>query len=115
MPNLSNILERTPTKSVKIPAMVAAELTYGAEKSNRREKNLEKIKLFLSVYGIVPFDEKASVMYGEIRADLERRGTVISGNDMVIAAIVLASGGTLVTHNIAEFSRVKRLSIEDWV
>jgi tRNA(fMet)-specific endonuclease VapC len=32
----------------------------------------------------------------------------------MIAAIALANGSTLVTHNVAEFSRVPGLAIEDW-
>lgn len=33
---------------------------------------------------------------------------------MLIAATVLAAGGTLVTHNTKEFNRVESLLIEDW-
>jgi tRNA(fMet)-specific endonuclease VapC len=33
---------------------------------------------------------------------------------MQIAAIALANGCTLVTHNTAEFSRVSGLTLEDW-
>ena len=33
---------------------------------------------------------------------------------MLIAAIALANGCTLFTHNTAEFSRVPGLVIEDW-
>jgi tRNA(fMet)-specific endonuclease VapC len=59
-PKLSNLLEHTPPASIRIPAMVAAELIYGAEKSMKREYNLEKAKLFLSLYEIVPFDASAA-------------------------------------------------------
>ena len=34
--------------------------------------------------------------------------------DLQIAAIALANGCTLVTHNISEFSRVRGLALEDW-
>ena len=43
---------------------------------------------------------------GTIRADLERQGTPIGPNDLLIAAIALANGAVLVTHNSREFSRV---------
>jgi tRNA(fMet)-specific endonuclease VapC len=33
---------------------------------------------------------------------------------MLIAAIALAKGCTLVTHNTAEFGRVAGLVVEDW-
>ena len=62
----------------------------------------------------LPFDDAAAEPYGRIRADLTARGQTIGGNDMLIAAIALANGCTLVTHNTAEFSRVPGLVIEDW-
>ncbi len=62
----------------------------------------------------VPFDDLAADVYGRIRADLERQGQAIGPNDTLIAAIALANGLTIVTHNTAEFSRVSGLLIEDW-
>jgi tRNA(fMet)-specific endonuclease VapC len=38
----------------------------------------------------------------------------IGPNDFMIVAIARANDLTLVTHNIAEFSRVPGLRIEDW-
>jgi tRNA(fMet)-specific endonuclease VapC len=38
----------------------------------------------------------------------------IGPNDLMIAAIVLANGLILVTHNTREFSRVSGLALEDW-
>jgi tRNA(fMet)-specific endonuclease VapC len=46
---------------------------------------------------------------------LERAGTLISGNDMLIAAHALATDSILVTDNIKEFSRVPGLKIENWL
>ena len=112
--NLSEKLLGMPTSSIKIPSMVAAELLFGAEKSNKREYNLKIFKSFLSIYEIIPFDESAAEHYSRIRAELERSGVMIGGNDLVIAATTLASGGTLVTNNTREFSHIKGLLIEDW-
>jgi tRNA(fMet)-specific endonuclease VapC len=41
-------------------------------------------------------------------------GTPIGPYDLLIAAIALANGLVLVTHNTAEFSRVSGLMFEDW-
>ena len=114
-PGLSDALERIPTASIRLPSMVAAELMYGAEKSVKRDYNLKKMRLFLSLYNIVPFDRNAVEIYGVIRNDLERSGTIIGANDLIIAATAMANNGILVTHNIDEFSRVIGLQIEDWV
>jgi tRNA(fMet)-specific endonuclease VapC len=62
----------------------------------------------------LPFDDEAAEHYGRIRAELTTEGTPIGGNDFLIAAIALANGLTLVTHNTREFARVTGLTIEDW-
>ena len=62
----------------------------------------------------LPFDDAAAEIYGRIRADLESRGMPIGPNDTMIAAIALANGFTVATHNTAEFGRVSGLQVEDW-
>jgi tRNA(fMet)-specific endonuclease VapC len=62
----------------------------------------------------LPFDDAAAEEYGQLRAYLANQGTPIGPNDTMIAAIALANGLTLVTHNTAEFSRVPGLMIKDW-
>jgi len=113
-PKLSERLEKMSFRDIKIPSMVAAELFYGAEKGAKREYNFKIIEAFLSLYEILHFDERAARVYAATRAELERRGQVIGGNDLVIAAIALSNDAVLVTHNIDEFSHVKGLKLEDW-
>ncbi|MCL1875528.1 MAG: type II toxin-antitoxin system VapC family toxin [Synergistaceae bacterium] len=113
-PSLSRILDQTPIRNIKIPSMVVAELLYGALKSAKRQHNLTIFTSFLSLFEIVDFDEKAAELYAAIRVELERKGQMIGGNDLVIAATVLAREGTLVTHNMSEFSRIEGLVLNDW-
>ena len=49
-----------------------------------------------------------------IRSELERRGSPIGQNDLLIAAHARALGATLVTKNVGEFSRIPDLKVEDW-
>ena len=62
----------------------------------------------------LPFDEQAAEECGKVRAHLAGLGQLIGPNDLMIAAIALANGLTVVTHNTAEFSRVPGLLLEDW-
>lgn len=110
---LSKMLSFHPSK-IKIPAVVKAELIYGAEKSAKRDENIEKVSAFLLPFEIVPFNGDAAVIYGEIRAELERAGTPIGPNDLLIAASVLAENGVLVTNNMKEYRRVPGLRLENW-
>jgi tRNA(fMet)-specific endonuclease VapC len=110
---LNKIFARSPD-SIKIASIVKAELLYGAEKSRKKDENLDKVNRFLLPYEIVPFDDKAAVRYSGIRAELEKTGVVIGPNDMIIAATVLAGDGILITNNEREFQRVSGLVIENW-
>jgi len=112
-PDVSRNLLRIPPADLRIPSIVAAELLFGAEKSVKREHNLEKVRLLLSLFDIVPFCGKSAEQYAIVRCDLERRGAIIGENDMIIAATVIVHAGTLVTNNTDEFSRVRGLSITD--
>ncbi len=62
----------------------------------------------------MPFDDAAAELFGSIKAQLFAAGTPIGPFDMQIAAIALANGLTLVTHNTREFGRVGGLNLEDW-
>lgn len=101
-------------KDIVIPSVVLAELEYGARNSNDYEKTISVYKPFLDLYPTAVFDKKSSVEYGKLRKILSSTGVIIGPNDMMIAATVLANGGTLITHNVGEFSRVEGLLIEDW-
>jgi len=103
-----------PPQEKAICSVVRYELFYGAYKSQRRSTSLPIIEAFLSNYVNLGFDENAARICGELRADLERKGTVIGPYDLQIAAIALAHYLTLVTHNTREFSRVPNLTLEDW-
>ncbi|MEN9504026.1 MAG: hypothetical protein RI964_3311 [Pseudomonadota bacterium] len=101
--------------SVFISSVTTSELYYGAQKSQRVQTNLEALNNFLLPFRIVDYDESASFLYGELRADLEKRGQPIGPLDMMIAAHALSLDVPLVTNNTKEFERVKGLKLENWV
>ena len=113
-PNIKNHFLKVPSSSIVIPNIVLAEIEYGARKSKNYKKTIDVYNQFTNVFEMAEFSMKAVKEYGNIRKDLEKQGKVIGPNDLIIAAIVKSEGGTLVTHNINEFSRVKGLKIEDW-
>lgn len=93
--------------------IVAAELRFGAAKKGSK-RLLQRIETALRDLAVEPFTAPADQRYGELRADLERRGRPIGSNDMLIAAHALALDCILVTGNAREFGRVKGLRVEDW-
>lgn len=58
---------------------------------------------------------EASASYGRIRVDLERAGTPIGNNDLLIAAQAMAIKASVATANVSEFRRVKGLKVLDWL
>jgi tRNA(fMet)-specific endonuclease VapC len=101
-------------ESVALCAIVKAELHFGVEQSARPADNRVALAAFFAGFASLPFDDRAAEVYGRLRAQLAKRGTPIGPNDLMIAAIALTNGATLVTHNVGEFSRVPDLQIEDW-
>ncbi len=81
----------------------------------KKEQNKLALIKFLSPLEIIPFDDKAAIEYGSIRATLEKSGSVIGANDLLIAAHAVSMGATLVTNNTKEFERVGDLKLENWV
>ena len=108
-----HLLAHTP-EEIRIPAIVKAELLAGAYKSSRRLVTEQKLLSFLSFFVLEPFGDRMTYAYAELRSQLEKNGTLIGPDDMLIAATVLAEDGILVTHNVREFQRVKGLRLEDW-
>lgn len=110
---IRNILLHDPD-DICISSITYAELMHGVEKSMAIEKNRMAITFFLSPITILGFGDKAAETYGEIRADLERKGTPIGPMDMLIAGHAKAEDLVLVTNNTREFLRVEGLQVEDW-
>ncbi|HTA45751.1 MAG TPA: PIN domain-containing protein [Bryobacteraceae bacterium] len=103
-----------PPGDIAIPAVVAFEVEYGTlglVNPERRRRNLSHL---LGTLDILPFDSRAAARSARLRYELERAGEKIGPLDTLIAGTALACGGTLVTHNTREFSRVPGLLIEDW-
>jgi predicted nucleic acid-binding protein len=126
---LSNLLRRAPS-----PALVArltlvppeqqftssitlGELMYGAYRLQERTAALlQRLdEALLPNLPVLPFDATAARRYGEMRADLERRGTPIGDADLRIASIALARGLTVVTGNVRHFQLVPGLAVENWL
>ena len=107
--------ERYAVGEVGLSSITVSELQYGVEKSRRVDQNRAALMQFLLPLVIADFDYEAAVVYGRVRAELERLGTPMGPLDTLIAAHALSLDVTLVTNNEREFSRVSDLRVENWV
>ena len=107
-------LQKVPVSDVCVSVITKSELLYGVEVSPRRQQDEAALNSFLHYVDVLDFPEKASSHYAQIRAHLKNLGTMIGGNDLLIAAHARSLGLKLVTHNTREFGRVPKLAMEDW-
>ena len=113
-PNIIKHFTKVPSSSIVIPSIVLAEIEYGAKKSKNYQKTIDIYNSFTGIFHTANLNKQAIKEYGIIRSELEKKGSLIGSNDLLIAAIVKAEDGILITHNVKEFSRVDGLRIEDW-
>jgi len=114
-PQMLNHVRRVGRSTLRVCAPVEAELWFGVAKSSRQEQNRARLLTLLEWLPSLPFAGQATQHFGHIRAYLSSQGTPIGPYDLQIAAIALAHGLTVVTHNTREFARVPGLKLEDWL
>jgi tRNA(fMet)-specific endonuclease VapC len=112
------VLEKLQSVSfeyLSISSITVAELEYGVRKSSLPSKNQAALNEFLAPFSIVNFDRAATIEYGVIRNELEKKGMSIGPLDTLIAAHAKSLNLVLVTNNEREFSRISGLRLENWV
>ena len=97
-----------------VSIITTAELRYGCAKKGS-PKLLAQIEAILDSVQILALDVPADTEYGGIRAELEAAGKPIGPNDLFIAAHAYALQAVLVTANVAEFTRIRGLKVENWL
>lgn len=98
-----------------ISCITFAELLHGVEKSTQPARNQQQVEDFVSRLQVLDYTPKAAAHYGDIRASLEKQGSIIGVNDLHIAGHARSEGLVLVTNNVKEFARVEGLRVENWV
>jgi tRNA(fMet)-specific endonuclease VapC len=114
-PSVRERLAAVAAHDISVSVVTLAEAWTGCRKSSHADKWLKAWRHLVEPFQVLDFDSQCADLYSRIRARLERKGTMIGGNDCMIAATALANEVTLVTHNTAEFRRVPGLRVVDWV
>jgi tRNA(fMet)-specific endonuclease VapC len=99
---------------LSISVITRGEVLFGNALQPLKALTLQRVQHFLNCIESLPMPVEAAQHYAHIRAHLQRKGTPIGPNDLWIAAHALATGKTLVTHNMREFKRVPGLAVESW-
>ena len=107
-------LEVTRGNRIGLGMPVLAELVYGIEYGENRDRNLQSLLIALPALKLWPFDRDASFAYGRIAADLRRIGRPMQVVDMMIAAIALTLGNCTVVSADSDLDAVPGLVVENW-
>lgn len=99
---------------VGVSSITVAELAYGVAKTGSA-RNRAALEGFLLPLEIAQFGLDAAMVYGEVRAGIERKGMPIGPLDLQIAAHAITLSTILVTNNQREFRRVAGLQLENWI
>jgi len=100
---------------IALSAITVAELEFGARNSLDPDKESDATQRAIVPFALLPFDpQDCAVCYGRIRFILESAGKGIGSLDTLIAAHALALGATLVTTDLADFSRIPGLTCANW-
>ena len=102
--------------SVGLSAVTVSELEFGARNSDDYDAEIAAVRKILAPFDIYEYDGVACPPhYGRIRHELESNGIAIGSMDLLIAAHALALDSTLLTNNLAHFSRVTGLRTANWL
>jgi len=109
-PVLNNLAQ---AEEVFIPSIALGELHYGARKSGRSQKNLERIEEFVIKNVVIECNSDTAYEYGDVKNKLRIKGRPLPENDVWITALALQYDLILVTRD-AHFQEVENLKVVSW-
>ena len=108
---LRKILELEETGETLCTTQInVLELYKGVYNPPRSKKGLERVKKLLEALVILSIDEDTYEMFGELSAELRRRGEAIGDFDELIASIALTHEAPIVSTD-CHFQRVPGLIV----
>ena len=118
-PDLLELLKKYRPGDIATVPPVSAEIQYGIKRLDNSSRKYLLLKSerdrLLSLIPVLPWDPESSKDFGEIKADLERKGKQIDDFDIAIAAIAISHKCGIITANLRHFRRIKNLEIKTWM
>ena len=88
------------------------EMSYGAHKSTKSEKNLEGLIALIEDLAIWDFNEESGFLSGKLLHEAESKGETIGFRDIFTASIALVNGcQRVVTRNKRGFERIPGIRV----
>ena len=112
--NLIQKLEKIGLENCFISEITIAELKFGAENSESKEKNRNTVDDFISRFTIIPIFNSLDI-YAKEKARLRKAGNPLDDFDLLIGATAISNDLVLVTRNVTDFERLEGIKIENWI
>lgn len=111
--DLKKKFEKVNLDNCFISEITLAELKFGVENSERKEKNQIALDNFVTGIKVVPIFHSLD-LYAKEKARLRKAGTPIDDFDILIGVTSVTHNLIMVTNNTREFKRIKGINLEDW-
>jgi tRNA(fMet)-specific endonuclease VapC len=112
--HLDKLIENAGISNCFVSEITIAELKYGAENSEKQDKNRKVVEQFVHMFTIIPIFNSLDI-YAKEKARLRKKGIPLDDFDLLIGATAIANNLTLVTRNVSDFQRLKGIIIENWI
>jgi len=97
-----------------ISVITYGELLFGARKSQRLHENLAKVYRLKALFPILDITPTVMECFGELKAELQRRGVTVADLDLMVGTTALTMGYAVVTNNARHFAKIPELNVVNW-
>jgi tRNA(fMet)-specific endonuclease VapC len=97
-----------------ISVVTYGELIFGARKSAYPEKNMAIAHRTSELFQVIDCTKSVMETFGELKAMLQKKGTLLDDMDLLIGSTALVTNYTLVTNNTSHFKRIPGIKLENW-
>jgi len=108
-------IQSVPLAQQAISVVTYAELLCAVLVSSQKKANQDAVDALVRHLSVLEWSQDAARHYAEIRADLNKKGSMIGANDLMIAAHARSLAAVVVTNNTKDFGRIKGLEVENWM
>lgn len=112
--SLDKKIEKAEIENCFVSEITIAELKFGVENSETKEKNKKTIDDFVIKFTIIPIFNSLDI-YAKEKARLRKIGLPLDDFDLLIGSTAISNNLILVTRNVSDFKRLEGIEIENWV
>lgn len=111
--NIKEKIKKVGIENCFLSEITIAEMKFGVENSDRKERNRKQLAEFQSLFDIIPIFPSLDI-YAKEKTRLRKSGQIVDDFDLLIGATAVFNDFTLVTRNVKHFEILDNIKIEDW-